>query len=131
MLKDVLKAARLSAGLTQEQVAQKVKVAKQTYLKWENGETEPKATQIALLSTALNITPNEICFGKKNEHCTFDEFVLKLARSGAPKDLITMVSWECIDDIENFFFMLESYMRVKDSDLEAMLAVQDIEESLR
>ncbi|MBJ6954726.1 helix-turn-helix transcriptional regulator, partial [Vibrio cholerae] len=39
MLKDVLKAARLSAGLTQEQVAQKVKVAKQTYLKWENGET--------------------------------------------------------------------------------------------
>ncbi|HAS2383838.1 TPA: helix-turn-helix transcriptional regulator, partial [Vibrio cholerae O1] len=127
----VLKEARLSEGLTQEQVAQKVKVAKQTYLKWENGETEPKATQIALLSKALKITPNEICYGKKNEQCTFDEFVLKLARSGAPKDLITMVSWECIDDMDHFFFMLDTYMRVKDADLEAMLTVRDIEESLR
>ncbi|EHE0026564.1 helix-turn-helix transcriptional regulator [Vibrio cholerae] len=130
-MKDVLKEARLSEGLTQEQVAQKVKVAKQTYLKWENGETEPKATQIALLSKALKITPNEICYGKKNEQCTFDEFVLKLARSGAPKDLITMVSWECIDDMDHFFFMLDNYMRVKDADLEAMLTVRDIEESLR
>ncbi|EOX4237946.1 helix-turn-helix transcriptional regulator [Vibrio cholerae] len=130
-MKDVLKEARLSEGLTQEQVAQKVKVAKQTYLKWENGETEPKATQIALLSKALKITPNEICYGKKNEQCTFDEFVLKLARSGAPKDLITMVSWECIDDMDHFFFMLDTYMRVKDADLEAMLTVRDIEESLR
>ncbi len=42
-----------------------------------------------------------------------------------------MVSWECIDDMDHFFFMLDTYMSVKDADLEAMLTVRDIEESLR
>ncbi|WP_445947067.1 helix-turn-helix transcriptional regulator, partial [Shewanella sp.] len=46
MLKDVLKEARHRRGLKQEDVAKLVKVAKQTYLKWENGTTEPKASQV-------------------------------------------------------------------------------------
>jgi transcriptional regulator with XRE-family HTH domain len=128
MLKDVIKAARNEIGLTQEQVAQKVKVAKQTYLKWENGETEPKATQIALLSKALKVTPNEMCSGKRNKQYTFDEFVVKLARSGAPQELITMVSWEHIEDIENFMHHLDAYLHTKDADFEAMETVRGIEE---
>ncbi|CAK3011626.1 RstR1 [Vibrio crassostreae] len=127
MLKDVLKQARLEIGLTQEKVASQVKVAKQTYLKWENGETEPKATQIKLLAKTLKVSPNEICYGKKNKQFSFDEFVLKLARSSAPQELITMVSWEHIEDVEAFLFQLECYMQTKDAPFEAMAVVETVE----
>lgn len=36
-IKELLKEARTNAGLTQEQVAEKIMVSRQTISKWENG----------------------------------------------------------------------------------------------
>lgn len=41
-----LAAARVNAGMTQEQAAKKMKVSKQTIVNWEKGKAEPKISQI-------------------------------------------------------------------------------------
>ncbi|WP_416308572.1 helix-turn-helix transcriptional regulator [Neptunicella sp. SCSIO 80796] len=63
-LKDVIKDARLKQNLKQEDAAEAVGVTVQTYSKWENGKTEPKASQIVKIAKTLNISIKEICTGE-------------------------------------------------------------------
>jgi putative transcriptional regulator len=51
----VIKAAREQAGLSQEQLAQKLGVTRQTVGSWERGKTQPSLTMIALLCKLLDI----------------------------------------------------------------------------
>lgn len=46
MLQDVLKKTRLSLNLKQADVAEYVGITTQTYMKWENGKNEPKASHV-------------------------------------------------------------------------------------
>lgn len=55
---DRLKEARLQKGLTQEQVALKIGVAKSTYTGYERGTREPNVNTIALLMDELGIDAN-------------------------------------------------------------------------
>lgn len=45
-----LAAARVNAGLTQDDVARELKISKQTIVAWEKGESEPKISQGRQLS---------------------------------------------------------------------------------
>ena len=45
-----LAAARVNAGLTQDDVAKELKVGKQTIVNWEKGISEPKMSQARELS---------------------------------------------------------------------------------
>lgn len=45
-----LAAARVNAGLTQEEVAKKMNVTKQTVINWEKGRIEPSLPVINMLS---------------------------------------------------------------------------------
>ncbi|EKO3914620.1 helix-turn-helix transcriptional regulator [Vibrio metschnikovii] len=64
MLCDVLREARNKLGLKQNEVAELVGVTTQTYLKWENGKSEPKITQAGKLAKALKVTEKELCQGE-------------------------------------------------------------------
>ncbi|MBY7665776.1 DNA-binding protein [Vibrio sp. V12_P9A6T4] len=64
MLKDVLKEMRERAGLKQSEVAEQVGVTPQTYMKWENGKNEPKASNLRRLAQILNVTEIELCQGE-------------------------------------------------------------------
>ncbi|WP_237333940.1 helix-turn-helix transcriptional regulator, partial [Vibrio anguillarum] len=108
MIKDVLKNARLRKGLTQEQVAKEVKVAKQTYLKWENGETEPRATQIANLAKTLNVSANEICQGVEFGKLSLQDFIIELSQIAVPREIVTMTVWEQLEDHYTFLDILET-----------------------
>jgi transcriptional regulator with XRE-family HTH domain len=108
MIKDVLKEARARKGLKQEDVANLIKVAKQTYLKWENGATEPKASQVMLLSKALGITPTEICSGKLCRRYSLEEFIYALLKHPVRSELETLKCWEHIPDHEAYFRALEN-----------------------
>lgn len=44
-----LKAARVNAGLTQQQVLQATGIARSTLKRWERGETFPKVNELAVL----------------------------------------------------------------------------------
>lgn len=50
-----LAAARVNAGLTQEEVARHMHVGKQTIVAWENGNSEPKLSQARELSNLYNM----------------------------------------------------------------------------
>ena len=61
-----LSAARVNAGLTQNDVAKYMKVGKQTIVNWEKGNTEPKISQIRELSNLYNIPIENIFLPTKS-----------------------------------------------------------------
>ncbi len=103
MIKDVLKSARNELNLSQEEVAEAIGITKQTYLKWENGTTEPKATQVVQLSEVLKITPNEICSGVRSQRMDLEDFILNTALLKVPSEVITMYTWKMLPDHADFF----------------------------
>lgn len=50
MIQISLAAARVNAGLTQEEVAKALKVSKNTIVAWEKGTSEPKTSQAREMS---------------------------------------------------------------------------------
>ena len=63
MLKDNIKKARLNAGLTQLEVAEKLGVAQAQYARWENGGRNPKDETIEKLADIFG-TSFEILKGR-------------------------------------------------------------------
>ena len=55
-----LKQARKDKGLTQKEVATKLKMTQQQYSRFENGVFELNYSQIIELCTIYEITPNEL-----------------------------------------------------------------------
>lgn len=51
---------RKQHNLSQEQVAEKLKVARQTISKWELGETTPEMDKLIMMSEIYNITLDEL-----------------------------------------------------------------------
>ena len=60
-----LKDARVQAGLTQEQVAEKVMVSRQTISNWENGKSLPDIVSIISLSDLYQISLDDLLKGDK------------------------------------------------------------------
>lgn len=58
--------ARKARGFTQEQLALEVGTTQQTIQRWESGQTDPKASDVARISNALGITVSFI-MGVDNE----------------------------------------------------------------
>lgn len=54
MLKDNIKKARLEAGLTQLEVAEKLGVAQAQYARWESGGRNPKDETVEKLAEIFN-----------------------------------------------------------------------------
>jgi len=55
-----LAAARVNAGYTQNEVAEKMHVGKQTIVSWEKGTSEPKISQARELSKLYNMPMDNI-----------------------------------------------------------------------
>lgn len=74
-----LKDARANAGLTQEQVAEKIMVSRQTISNWENGKSLPDIISILNLSDLYQISIDDLLKGDKKmkEKLKKDEKVAK------------------------------------------------------
>ena len=59
-----LAAARVNAGFTQEDVAEKFKVTKQTIINWEKGRKELKPAEFIMLSEIYKIPKDNIFLPK-------------------------------------------------------------------
>jgi len=57
MFDQMLKAARLNLGLSQEELAHKLKVSARTVSRWECGDVKPSAPAIAIFAVYLNRAP--------------------------------------------------------------------------
>ena len=58
--KIILKELREKAGLTQEQLAEKVLVTRQAVSRWETGETQPNTDTLKLLSREFDVSINTL-----------------------------------------------------------------------
>lgn len=109
MLKDVLREAREARKLKQTEVAEYVGVTPQTYMKWENGKNEPKASNIKLLSEILKVSEGEICKGEvQNFKMDPLEFVRRVGIliGEVPHTEMLIGMHEYINDTEGFINML-------------------------
>lgn len=61
-----LAAARVNAGLTQEEVVKKMHISKNTLVNWEKGTSEPTITQGRILSKIYNIPLDNIFLPMKS-----------------------------------------------------------------
>lgn len=59
-LGDKIQKLRKDLKLSQEQLAEKIDVTRQTISNWELGETSPNPEQLKLLSKALNVSIDEL-----------------------------------------------------------------------
>lgn len=109
MLKDVLREAREARKLKQTEVAEYVGVTPQTYMKWENGKNEPKASNIKLLAEILKVSESEICRGEV-KHFKMDplEFVRRVGilMNEVPQTEMLIGMHEFISDTDGFINML-------------------------
>ena len=73
-----LKEARIKSGLTQENVAEKIQVSRQTISNWENEKSFPDIVNVIKLSDLYNISLDQLLkgdeamiehLGKKYKHC--------------------------------------------------------------
>ncbi len=108
-LSDVIREARLRTDLKQEDTALLMDVTVQTYSKWENGITEPKASQVAQLSDILNVSTQLICCGKQSEKLEMVDFIRITSKQ--LKDLgefeILETLWHHIEDDASFIDALK------------------------
>lgn len=68
-IKITLAAARVNAGLTQEEAAKKLQITKQTIINWEKGKVVPGIPEIYMLSHLYNIPQDNIflpCYSTKS-----------------------------------------------------------------
>ena len=60
-----IKKLRAEKNLTQDALAEKINVTRQTISSWENGRTLPDIDMLELLSSALEVGIEEIIYGEK------------------------------------------------------------------
>lgn len=65
LLKITLAAARVNAGLTQKQLAEKCFVSEATIVSWEAGKSLPNTKKLPLLEQALGLSLNHIRFERR------------------------------------------------------------------
>lgn len=66
MTKISFKAARISAGYTQEALAEKMGVSRQTIINWENGIREIRTPQLFMFCQLTNYKGEDILLPKKS-----------------------------------------------------------------
>lgn len=66
MAKITLEAARVNTGLTQEQLAEKMGVSRQSVFDWENGKREMRTAYLYLFCQITGFSEDDILLPKKS-----------------------------------------------------------------
>ena len=84
--KDVLLELRTKAGLSQDELAEKLFVTRQAVSRWENGETVPNTETLKLLSSLFNVSINTLLGEPRQLFCQCCGMPLEDAILGRDKD---------------------------------------------
>jgi len=110
VLENVLREAREALHLKQTEVADYVGVTTQTYLKWENGKNEPKASHLKKLTEILKVTGSELIEGQLiNNNVDQLSFMKKVSPARTLIDDVTFTSliFDGIEDKGKFLRELD------------------------
>ena len=58
--KEIIRGLRTNAGLSQEELAERVYVTRQAVSRWENGDTVPNTDTLKLLSKIFDVSVNTL-----------------------------------------------------------------------
>lgn len=64
-MKISLKAARVNAGLTQAQAAEKLSIDRTTLMRWESGKSSPKLTDVQRMCRLYSISTADLAEQKE------------------------------------------------------------------
>ena len=67
--KDILRSLREEKNLTQDELAERVKVTRQAVSRWETGETQPNTETLKLLSKEFNVSINTLLGSPQKLYC--------------------------------------------------------------
>lgn len=124
MLKDVLKERRKALRLKQSEVAEKIGVTTQTYMKWENGIYEPKISYVTKIAKILNVSEKEICKGELNKSVEYslneflDDYSYYERIIGRWK--VIKIMYDNIGDVEEFKNDLEKEVDIDDETIQML-----------
>lgn len=62
-----LKKLRKENGITQEQLAEKLNISRQSVAKWERGQSLPNITNLKEIAMIFNITTDELLLNEINK----------------------------------------------------------------
>ena len=82
---DILREARLRAGLTQRELGRRAKTSQSAIARWESGEVFPSFERLRELIRACGL---ELTFGLANYDDSYDEWIAK-ALGLSPADRLT------------------------------------------
>lgn len=109
---ETIKVRRESLNIQQTDAAKAVGVTVQTYSKWENDKTEPKASQVHKLAKLLKISEKYICQGylpqKSDDPYQFIRSMSSLNSKMNNIDFI-MTIWQNIEDDQH---MIDELIKV-------------------
>ena len=101
---DNLAGVRKKAGLSQEELAEKMRITRQTISKWETGASVPDVEELQGLCEALSVGAEELIYGEsglksKREHldlfqCFFYGFLVVMFITGACVRMANQISIE-------------------------------------
>ena len=80
MLQENIKTFRKERGLTQEELAIRVNVVRQTVSKWENGQSVPDADLLQRIAEVLEVSVNQLLGEEKEMEQNRNEIAEQLAR---------------------------------------------------
>lgn len=87
-----LRHLRKAAGMTQDNLAQKMNVTRQAISAWERGCTEPDIQTLVVLAQTLNVDANELLFGRRaNYKATIQKADLKVVGISFGVSLIILI----------------------------------------
>lgn len=100
-----LKDARMRSGFTQESVAEKVNVSRQTISNWENEKSYPDITSVIELSNLYSISLDELLKGdeKMMEHLEESTNVVKSTRKLIGAILLNIITVILLITLSMFF----------------------------
>ena len=104
MLNENIKRIRKSKGLSQEELAIKLNVVRQTVSKWENGLSVPDSSMLIILSNELDTTVSELLGEPVAEPTTDDLKILSeklevINLQLAKRSITILIHIHCIDVI--------------------------------
>jgi len=68
-----LKKIRVSSGMTQEELAEKMFVTRQTISNWENGKSQPDVQTLTSLADSFGVEVSELIYGRKRPYIRFQK----------------------------------------------------------
>lgn len=74
-----IKAQRLAQGMTQEALAEKMFVTRQTISNWETGKSQPDLETLSAISELFSVEPTELIYGAKKPYQKYQKKYIVIA----------------------------------------------------